>query len=391
MPPKKRSSRAAHHQQPQPVVQSDYDTDTAALTDNASSVPIAAPPKRTNTELNLTVLRRYVPDIERIVQIAPFAVLYTFSTETGGWEKSGTEGTLFVCQLHGARHPRYSVVILNRKSLDNFVLELVSSEDVDVADDFVILQVPADEDGGVPQVYGLWIFSDEQTSGPSTMEIIAMSIQECAVRAEEGRKLAAGENGHALEEEQGGYAEDEATYEQPYEASGPEPEMAQTGGPAHQQAPQPVDLLSLFGKSQVQPESHIAEPTPPPAQQQPVNQQPDLLSLFQQPQARAPMHTQVAAQPPQTQYQAPQQQQGGQQLDLLQLFGKAQPSATQPQPQAPPAQQPQQYQQQVQQPRFASNADTDFFRTSHSPAQMQHPQAQAPPSQQNALLDLFKR
>ena len=42
------------------------------------------------------------------------------------------EGTLFVCQLSGERHPRYNVAILNRKSMDNFITELVSEEDIEI-------------------------------------------------------------------------------------------------------------------------------------------------------------------------------------------------------------------------------------------------------------------
>ena len=42
------------------------------------------------------------------------------------------EGTLFVCQLSGERHPRYNVAVLNRKSMDNFITELVSEEDIEI-------------------------------------------------------------------------------------------------------------------------------------------------------------------------------------------------------------------------------------------------------------------
>ena len=32
-----------------------------------------------------------------VVSIANYAVLYTFSPETSGWEKADVEGTLFIC------------------------------------------------------------------------------------------------------------------------------------------------------------------------------------------------------------------------------------------------------------------------------------------------------
>ena len=311
MPPKKRTTRPAQRQ-PQQVV-SDYDeTDTAAFTDNAAA-NIAPPPSRTNTELNLLVLRRYCPDVERIVQIAPFAVVYSFSPDTQGWEKIGTEGTLFVCQLAGANYSRYSVIILNRKSLDNFIVELVSAENVEITDSYVILQSPNDD--GVEQIYGLWIFSEDDVQ-PSTQEVVAMAIEECALRAEEGKKLA----------------------EEAYGAG------------------EPNELNGVLGAGRAE-ASYSVELT-----------------------VEATQPTQIIPPP-------------GQQIDLMQLFGKSQA----PQPSAPEHHHQQQFyqHQQNQQPKFASNPDTDFFRTSHSPAVQTQPQPppqqppQQPPTQQNMLLDMF--
>lgn len=290
MGPRKKNARAAQANS-QPIAASDYDTDTANLTDATASA-MAAPPVRSNNELNLLVLRRYVPQIERIMSIAPFAVVYLFSPESQQWEKCGIEGTLFVCQLQPARaggHPRYNVVILNRKSLDNFVTELVSGEDIEITEQYVILQVIGDD--GTPNIYGLWIFSDDQDQ-VNTREIVANAIQECAVRAEQAK-------------EQNGYDQ---------------PAAYGLDGAAHaneEELPTPV--------------------------------QPNM---------------------------------GGQQIDLLSLFGK-------PQPAHEPAS-VQQNEQIPQQPgSFAATADTDFFRSSNSPAVVEQQQVQ-PPTQKNVLLDLFK-
>ena len=297
MPSKKKTSRAAQlHPQP---VQSDYDTDTANVTDAAP--PMAPPPARTNTELNLLVLRRYVPEIESIISIAPFAVVYLFSPETQQWEKSGVEGTLFVCQLSAAEsgYVKYNVVILNRKSLDNFITELVSGEDIEITEQYVILQVLGED--GTPIIYGLWIFSDEENV-PSTREVVASAIQECAVRAGQARSIAS-DDGHS-------------SYEPP--------------------APYNLDGAT----------EDITDDNQTPIQPQSAGKQIDLLSLFGKPQA------------PQTQHMPAMSQQMPPQLP-------AQPA------------------------RFISAADTDFFRSSHSPAAAQQQQSQPPP-QQNALLDMFK-
>ena len=303
MPSKKKNSRAAQLQpQPQPT-QSDYDTDTANVTD-AAPTSMAPPPARTNTELNLLVLRRYVPSIQRIISIAPFAVVYLFSAETQQWEKSGVEGTLFVCQLSGSPYPRYSVVILNRKSMDNFITELVSGEDIEITEQYVILQVLGED--GTPNIYGLWIFSDDEST-PNTREVVANAIQECAVRVEHAKATANGSG-------QDGY-----------------------------EPPPPYNLDGAM--------EDTIEENPTPVATQVEGQQIDLLSLFAKP------STAACQEPP---------QQSQMTLD-----------------------QPVLERQEPQPARFTSTADTDFFRSSHSPAVPQQQQSQPPP-QQNTLLDLFK-
>lgn len=261
MPSKKKHSRAAQLQpQPQPAA-SDYDTDTAAVTD-AVAPAMAPPPARTNTELNLLVLRRYVPETERIISIAPFAVVYLFSSETRQWEKSGVEGTLFVCQLSGSHYPRYNVVILNRKSLDNFITELVSGEDIEITEQYVILQVIGDE--GTPNIYGLWIFS-EGDSVPSVREVVANAIQECAVRVEMARASLA-------DDEREQYHQPE-----PYNLDGAHEAVSygQNSSAVQPAITQNVDLLSLFSKpslaatqsmpmqSNISENSKTMEPQPP--------------------------------------------------------------------------------------------------------------------------------
>ena len=237
MPTKKKNTRAAQLVPQAQPAQSDYDTDTANVTD-ALPPSMAPPPARTNTELNLLVLKRYVPSIERIISIAPFAVVYLFSPETQQWEKSGVEGTLFVCQLSGGDYPRYNVVILNRKSMENFITELVSGEDIEITEQYVILQVMGDD--GSPNIYGLWIFSEEDDE-PSIREVVANAIQECAVRAEISR-------GSVDEDDYNDYGPE------PYNLDGAAdiPTDYYVDSPPVQQASsQQIDLLSLFDKPSV--------------------------------------------------------------------------------------------------------------------------------------------
>lgn len=247
MPPKRKSTRTAQLQ-PLPA-QSDYDSETANNTDNQPMAVVSPPPVRSNEELNLLVLRRWCPDIQGIIAIAPFAVLYTFSPETQQWEKSETQGSLFVCQLSGNPYPRYRVIILNRKGPENFQLDLVSTENIEVTEEYVIVQILGDDD--TPLIYGLWIFSDGD-SIPDTRTVISKTIMDCATRAE-------------LDAQNGEIPVEDEEYDQAYETSqtnetneyayAKNGEHAQSEPTVHRQqlAGQQIDLATLFAKPQMQP------------------------------------------------------------------------------------------------------------------------------------------
>ncbi|MCJ1469217.1 hypothetical protein MMC07_007850 [Pseudocyphellaria aurata] len=178
MTPRKAKLRA-----PQPHVRqpSDYESDlnATALLDT-----LPPPPLRSNAELNLSVLTRHEPLATSILFIAPYAVVYKFSPATEQWEKCGIEGTLFVCQLssHSAGGERYSVIVLNRRGLNNFKLELLEGDRVEETEEYIILE-DRDEQSNVG-VYGLWIFSEpEPSSTEGTRERVATVIKDCAARA----------------------------------------------------------------------------------------------------------------------------------------------------------------------------------------------------------------
>ncbi|KAK4961090.1 hypothetical protein LTR10_001580 [Elasticomyces elasticus] len=308
MPPKRHLR--PFHQHPQPIPDSDPETDIP------TEPPILAPPpQRSNTELNLTVLRRYNPSISSIVSIAPFAVLYTFSPDSQAWEKCGVEGTLFICHLSDTGTARYNAMILNRKSLENFEAELKSADDVEITEEYVILQSTMGDEG-TPVIYGIWIFEDgDAEGGRSTREVVAQTILSCAMQAQTAREgipeADGGVNGHAEEEVQddGYYGMDGTTQMQ----AQMEEEAA-----VSQQAGQRLDLLQLFGSKPVVPDVRFAVNEPPQQQQQEA----------------------------------------------------------------------------AKSTRFTPSADTEFFRSTRSPAvveQQQQQQTGGPPKQQNTLLDLFKK
>lgn len=149
---------------------SDYDSEHY----NTTSIP-----SRSNTTLNLAVLRRYNPSISSILSIAASAVIYHF-TPPSSWEKSGIEGTLFVCEL--APHPvtgvpGYAVVVLNRRGLDNFVLDVAEMQDVEITNEYLILSYLERTEAWDMQrrIVGVFMHPDKD----DTREINSLLVKKC--------------------------------------------------------------------------------------------------------------------------------------------------------------------------------------------------------------------
>lgn len=194
--PQRKTKRRNNQAQPQaqPPQQQQQEQQQAyyqQITDYETDYPDQPPPmERTNEDLNIKVLRRHWPDINIILSIAPFAELYVFSPEARKWEKSGQAGTLFVCALtsHDPEIERYSVVILNRRGLENFAAEIKSTDDVEITEEFVIVKDGDEEDA---KIYGLWIFTEPEPDSTAHARVInAGVIEEVAGRAEASRKRA---------------------------------------------------------------------------------------------------------------------------------------------------------------------------------------------------------
>lgn len=186
---------------------SDYESDTAY--DSSVPGPFAAPPPppRTNEQLNLSVIQRHSPSVYSILSISPYSVVYTFNASNSSWEKSGIEGSLFVCQLYPGTHgeDRYAAIVLNRRGLENFEAELRQEADVEITEDFSILKIQSPDAGEAEKIIGLWIFSEPAPSSTSeTRAVHGRLIKECATSAGESRQQAeqnaqawANQNGHA--------------------------------------------------------------------------------------------------------------------------------------------------------------------------------------------------
>ncbi|KAI5917459.1 hypothetical protein F4810DRAFT_44353 [Camillea tinctor] len=188
-------SQQIQAQEHQFLVNSDNESDTAHYMASHPSRPPAALAARSNTELNLGVLQRYVPSISNVLSIAANAVVYTFQPPTE-WKKSNIEGPMFICSQNsgaeGEGTDHGCLFILNRKGLQNYVLDLNAVSDFELATDLLIFnlgdqakEVPM-ENGEVvlPTVLGLWTFAEDQ----SDRQMNAALIYEMWTKVREARE-----------------------------------------------------------------------------------------------------------------------------------------------------------------------------------------------------------
>ncbi len=173
--------------------------------------------------MNLSVLRRYKPSIQSILSIAASAVLYVFDASEGTWDKSGVEGTLFVCETEPdveSGDENYCIVVLNRRGIENWGVDLWSVSDVEKMGELLILRYPSPispsrtstqmansnsrgainsasvtgglggpsgDNGKGEKVMGLWMHED----GEGTRDKISSSILSCWEKAKVAKVHAA--------------------------------------------------------------------------------------------------------------------------------------------------------------------------------------------------------
>ncbi|KAB5550816.1 hypothetical protein GE09DRAFT_965301 [Coniochaeta sp. 2T2.1] len=192
------------------VAVSDYESDAAQYMGAPDLPPPSTVARLSNTELNLSVLRRYLPSILSIVSIAANAVVYTISPTTGQWEKSGVEGTLFVCEqepvadLAGHVLPRACVFILNRRGLENLVIHLCNTSACEVVGELINFYVSAGN-GQDNHVIGLWIHADKDDTRQVNADVILslwnqcrLAITQSASENQEGEEAGAADTGRSI-------------------------------------------------------------------------------------------------------------------------------------------------------------------------------------------------
>lgn len=179
MTPRKTRTRNHAASTSQPPLVSDYDSEAQYTLPGT---------QRTREEINFSVLKRYVPSLTQILEIAASAYIYTLNNATSEWEKTGIEGTLFVCELTASPitgTPRHCIVVLNRKGLENLIVESGEIQAVEIQDQFLLLKFRSRE-GEEEQEKILGFFMT--TNGAEERERICLAVKshwEMAMRERE--------------------------------------------------------------------------------------------------------------------------------------------------------------------------------------------------------------
>jgi len=138
--------------------------------------------------MNFSVIKRYVPNLSQIVDIAQSAHIYTLSpaevTKPATWERTGIEGSIFVCELTPSPitgGPRHCIIVLNRKGLENLIIHSSELQHVEITDQFLLLNIRNKEDLFLQdqdqqretKILGFFLTTD----GPETRERFCQTVK----------------------------------------------------------------------------------------------------------------------------------------------------------------------------------------------------------------------
>lgn len=118
-----------------PVPVSDYESDAPLGQSSAAAAAThqstqAIPGVNDIDDMNLRVLKRYVPSIQSYIKpISPSTTVYEWDEKELTWGDAIAKGPLFVCNQDpdlstGQPVPRACIVVINRQAFDNFIIDL---------------------------------------------------------------------------------------------------------------------------------------------------------------------------------------------------------------------------------------------------------------------------
>lgn len=109
--------------------------------------------KLTDSEVNVSAIRRVDPLVKDLVDSATHVALYSFNGPKNEWDKTNIEGALFVYKR--VDNPLYSVFILNRNSPENLIEPVVKELDLQLQNPFILYK---NKQG---LIYGIWFYNKD--------------------------------------------------------------------------------------------------------------------------------------------------------------------------------------------------------------------------------------
>ena len=109
----------------------------------------------------MSVLRRVDPYARAIVGGASHVVLYMFDVAKNSWQRSDVEGAVFVVRRQPPRNSdtQYRLIIMNRLSDDNFVLDIGPTFRFDAKDPYLMFSSQPTAGASAGIIHGVWFHS----------------------------------------------------------------------------------------------------------------------------------------------------------------------------------------------------------------------------------------
>lgn len=104
--------------------------------------------------MSLTSIKRVDPYVKNVLATATHVALYVFNTTKNEWEKTETEGALFVYSRNG--EPFHSIMVMNRLNRENVIEPIVKELDYQMQIPFLLYR------NSKNKIFGIWFFNREE-------------------------------------------------------------------------------------------------------------------------------------------------------------------------------------------------------------------------------------
>ncbi|XP_072391539.1 uncharacterized protein DCP1 [Diabrotica undecimpunctata] len=104
--------------------------------------------------MSVTSIKRVDPYVKDILASATHVALYNFNTSINEWEKTETEGALFIYSRNG--EPFHSIMVMNRLNTDNLIEPIVKDFEYQMQAPFLLYR------NSKSKIFGIWFFNREE-------------------------------------------------------------------------------------------------------------------------------------------------------------------------------------------------------------------------------------